>query len=234
MFNFRAFETLNPWYMAGGALVLPTDFAYQPYHAASAAAAQVNLINPGTNDAISPPVFPGKPLPGWGYSSGWTFDSVTQQRIISPFYWSPNIGDNGKYTIIVRFANVSLGRYDNHVVSEQTNPGSTHDMCIVPTDPTAGKWFTNGQDLGASQAGQVQTGVMAIADRKAYVNGVDTGLSIKAWTYLSASTNPVAIGWYNSGSSQPTMNGQILAVSAYARVLTGAQIAAISAAMLLI
>lgn len=64
------------WYLAGGS---PTPLAaYRPIGAASYAASKVNLVTPGTYDAVD-----GANVPSWSAARGWYSDDETVQRYLT-------------------------------------------------------------------------------------------------------------------------------------------------------
>lgn len=154
------------WWEAGSA---PTPLAvYQPKGAASQAVSYINLVNPGTCDAA-----PGD-APSWS-SAGWTMNGTSN-------YLTTGLiaaGDQS-WSILVRYANATpnngalIGNY-----RQGTNDASILLFLSSDTTMTAynGSGYPNGYVIGA---GIPTAGVLAVAGRQVYVDGVAEGGTIPA------------------------------------------------------
>lgn len=199
----------SPWWLAGGA---PTPVAaYQPIGAASLAASYVNLANPGTYNAA-----PGV-APTWAAATGWTFNGSTQ-------YLTAGIVLFGGWTVLLRFSSATLGTTANIFGA---SPDATNRFRFGPR--TAGIIYVFGAAV-ATVAPAITSGVIGMAGSQPYRNGVTDGAAMAAWT---GSGSIVAfIGAFNSaGSPSGYQAANVQALAIYSATLTGAQVAAVTAAM---
>jgi hypothetical protein len=191
--------------------------AYQPKGAASLAASYVNLVTPGTLDAI--PVVE----PGWSVDGGWLGTGTQWLRT------GIVIADNNQ-SIIVRFANHTLG--NNQSMAGQF-AGNTNQGTLFQTNLTADETFYNGGSVRV--ATQTVSGVRAIAGQKAYKDGQDLGITIPAYT--QANNGQHGILAYNLHTNTGAIAraapflGNILAIAFYNFILTPAEVTTVSAAM---
>ena len=197
------------WWEAGGATGIVA--AYQPKGAASLAASYTNLANPGTYNA-SPGV-----APTWAAATGWTFNGSTQ-------YLTAGIVLFGGWTVLLRFSSATLGTTANIFGA---SPDATNRFRFGPR--TAGIIYVFGAGV-ATVAPAITSGVIGMAGSQPYRNGVADGSALAAWT---GSGSIVAfIGAFNSaGTPSGYQAANVQALAIYSATLTGAQVAAVTAAM---
>lgn len=206
----------TPWYLAGGVLAANCKAAYQPIGAASLAASYVNLANPGTNDAA-----PGT-APSWASATGWTFNGTSQ-------YLTTGVTPSSvAWSMIVRFSNAPnsdladkymLGGYNSQAQAFVIVPGGNSSFSNK-------RLYYNAFRKEVSS--RVTSGVMAVAGQTAYLDGVAESGAITTGT---VTTRSVYIGAMNLGSPYGYFPVDIQALAIYDTTLTGAQVAAITAAM---
>lgn len=167
------------WWEAGGATGCVA--AYRAIGAASQAASYVNLNNPGTYNLTSM----GE---GWNAVNGWTFDGLGA-------YLKTGITPTAGWSAFIRYV-VSPAGYFCYLFGEYGSATSSLRLC-----PTGGPgvYFFNGEY--ANTGSDVNSGTLAIVGQKGYINGVDTGLSIPAW---SGAGEEIYLGGYNKSGSLTT------------------------------
>lgn len=149
--RMAASSSAVPWYLSGGA---PTPIAaWTLKGAASQAAGQVNLVNPGTFDLS------GGVTPTWSAASGLIFNGTTQ-------YLLTGITPVAGYVMVVRFA----GGVTGSVRCPLGGRGSSLTrLSVQPTSTTNVRFFQYGGS--ASKAGEVTAGVMGLTPTTGYLNG---------------------------------------------------------------
>lgn len=200
------------WYLAGGVAAANCVAAYQPKGAVSLAASYINLSNPGTYNAT-----PGT-APTFDAGIGWSFAT-------NKYLKTGIIPSSVNWSILIRISNATAG----NVVGSLSNPGTLRSLQILPYVSNQVQ-YGNGGNLLLSVAPGVSSGVLGIAGKQAYRNGVSDG-TISAGTGLS--TCDLYIGTLNVNNAAYVVYyfGNVQAVSIYNVALTASQVAAISAAM---
>lgn len=192
-----------PWYLSGGVAPAACIAVYKPVGAASYAASKVNLINPGTYNAVD-----GTAYPTWDATNGWTFVSANSQYLDTTIVPATNI-----YSIGVRFSASSNTHLCSAYTAASRNIQITRDSFNYP----------NGQ------TGSLASGVKFLTPVDGYHNGAALGLSFTGWT--STNTRSFFVGARNIGTPDGYLQGTIKALVIYNTTLTPAQVLAISTAM---
>lgn len=198
------------WWQAGG--TTGAVAAYLAKGAASYAASKVNLVSPGTYDLTD-----GATFPGWDATNGWKKTVSTQHLrtgiIVSDLTW----------TVLVRVENCT-------VAAAPCYASGTVDYYAVPVISTANAYYRYGASRDLNDIGGATTaGVLAIAGKSVYKNGVLRG-TIPAGGTLSA-VEIYICNANNAGSPIGGTNLNVQAVAIYDNILSAAQVAAVSAAM---
>jgi hypothetical protein len=194
-----------PWYLVGGA-PLPVA-AYQPKGAASLSASYVNLANPGINDAT---VATG--TPNWSVALGWIGNNFALSTGYTPI--------NTDITIIIRYANSGGGA--------RAFVGTVSGISTYIYANVSGQIRYNNQGNVFVTPGLV-TGVLAIAGKNGYRNGVFDGTISAGNAVGTGALWMMAIN--NSGVILQPETGNLIAIAIYSTALTSPQVAAVSAAM---
>jgi hypothetical protein len=203
---------ISAWYRAGGA-PLPVA-VYQPKGAADLATSYVNLVTPGTNNATT------AAAPTFAAATGWAFGG---EAVGGAIITAPVVIAN-EWTVIVR-GNITGGGGGN--LGRLAEAVATWFM--VPSYNGVEHRYKNGGATDLAVAGAL-TGAqtMAIANTKAYLNGVEEGnIAVAAFV-----TTALSIG--NRADRTRTLAGNIYAVAIYNTTLTAAQVLAVSSAMALL
>jgi hypothetical protein len=187
--------------------------AYQAKGAASLAASYVNLANPGTNDAA-----PGS-APTFDTSYGWDFNGSSN-------YLTTGIIPTVSYSALVRFSDGGTG--DEYLLGT-FNASDSKIFGLRPTNPGAARNHFNAGDLFVS-GGRITSGVMGLAGKTGYLNGVSCGTigaGTSTWDagiYIGARNNDgFAVGGYCSAKIQ--------AIAIYSTTLDATQVGEITANM---
>jgi hypothetical protein len=145
----------NAWWATGG-IGASCVGAYRGLGAASYAASLINLANPGTNDLIDT-----GHVPGWAAATGW-------------------VGASGKY-LATGISGVGQG----WTMIARIGDGADVGTSLVMGNVAAGKYFgmlnTNGTQHSICNAlvntvgARVLTGVLAVAGRNTFLDGVADG-----------------------------------------------------------
>lgn len=202
------------WWLAGGIAAGDCWEAHQPKGAASYALSLLNLNDPGTHDAID------SYSPGWNATDGWQFGS--NAYLDTTFVPT----SDQIQTAIIQFTNNS-GNSGSRMFGSIESAGT---FMIQPSGGGGG-WVAYGNG-GWNAVGPVlaSSGNVAIAGSNAYRDGaLDTG-GIGGWSGTPSLT--VWIGNMNDGAhnwySHPYY---CVAFALYTKILSGAQVAAVRAAM---
>lgn len=144
------------WWEAGSA---PTPVAvYQPKGAASLAASYVNLANPGTYNAA-----PGV-APTFDAATGWTFNGSTQ-------YLTTGITPgSATWSALCRFSGGTTTGYK--IVFGTRYTGATSQLFEIFQQGDGVSYYANG---GFVSTARVVAGVLSLAGKSAYKNGVADG-----------------------------------------------------------
>lgn len=197
----------TPWWQAGGALGCLE--AHQARGAASLAASYVNLVAPGTHDAL--PIV----APTWNAGSGWIFNGTTQ-------YLVTDIVPLATYSMLVQFSSATL---DNTHLCGETDAEVTFFL-IIPRFADGNHYFGNGGLTPLS--GKLSGGNLAVIGSKGYRDGVFEG-DIAAG---SVPAFPIYLGCRNRGGAPfDFFTGDVQAYALYDRVLTATQVLEVAAAM---
>jgi len=193
------------WWEAGGASGCLA--AYQPKGAADYASSKVNLANPGTYDAYE------GIAPAWAADRGWIFDgTMCLLTGIMPAL---------TYTIIARFANVNPPA-NNYILAAYDNVNA---MAINEGNYGKRMWWRGSTMFWNGSS--VASGVQALANRDAYMDGVFIDTLADAG---SAPTTQLVLGAFHDGA-WGGMEGDILAAAIYDHGLTSGKILAVTTAV---
>jgi hypothetical protein len=199
------------WWLSGGISAGDAAVVYQPQFADDLADSYVNLANPGTYNA-SPGI-----APAWT-SAGWTFDGTTQ-------YLGTGFVLETNHSMIVAFRDVS--NLDGVLVGRADNAGKY--FMLVPRFDSVTSRFWNGAWPALTSTPALLNGTMAMAGVTGYKNGLSVGtLAPYAGSFLYT----MLIGAVNISSVAQRIAATISAVGVYSRVLSDAEVLAVSNAML--
>ena len=198
-----------PWYLSSGIAKVNCLAAYQAKGAASLAASYVNLVNPGTNDLIT--VSP----PTWDISDGLIFDGINQ-------YCDTQIVFGAVWSFAIRFTNAAVSGVP---IMGGMTLAAADSLLIWPNHNASTTYFDYGNELNVGAG--VASGIIIVANTKAYINGVDTGLALAGTSTNVAST--VMIGTGDNYPGFVAVYAQALAI--YNIGLTPTQVAALNSAM---
>ena len=208
----------TPWYLQGGITKANCLISYQPKGAASAAAALVNLANPGTYDASN-----GTAYPAWDTGVGWTFVAASTQFL--------NIG-GGTGPILSADLSVLI-RLDPDGSGDRYALGATGNTTCLGVLISAGNkpdYYAGGGRILVATTSVTADKVIgftytAAGAAIAYLNGVSDGTGTNNQT-ISADTD--AVGRRNT----VYFEGIIVALAVYDTVLTPTQVGLVTTAML--
>jgi len=202
---------VTPWWSVDGATCVR---AYQAKGAASYAASLVNLANPGTGDATT------TAAPSWDAVNGWKGDGIS--KYLNSNY-TPN---NQAHTYIIKFSSHPLGIYA--VMGYEGASGNA--MYIIPrrTITTDRTTCYHGNGLSVADGG-TETGILAVAQKEFYKDGSNIGTIGAGAGYPGG--NILILSNSNAGTPFQFSSAYVQAVAIYSTVLTGPQIAALTAAM---
>lgn len=205
------------WSRAGGA---PAPVAaYQPKGAASLAASYVNLVTPGTYNAA-----PGT-APTWDATGGWTFLRTSSQYLLTGI--TP--AASRTYSMVVRYSDANLAV--NMVLAGAELNGGAFPAFYTRISGVA-NIFVYANGATANGSAEAAAGVVGVGGTKAYLNGVDEGVTIGA---VAGSIPEIYIGARDfSGVADMFASAKIQALAIYNVTLTASQVAAVSAAMALL
>lgn len=194
------------WYVAGQTCVA----AYQPIGAPSLAASYVNLANPGTYDAAEHIA-----RPGFSAEIGWIFTEAAQilDSGIQP-------GNNQLWSAIIRFT-------DSVAQSPIGFSGTGESAFGINTNTNGRHYYLNG--LAANVSGAVLNGVMCVAGRQGFLDGIIDGGLISANTPNFLYT--IALGGRFWNGDRDGGNVKIQAVAIYSTTLSASDVAALTARM---
>lgn len=206
MLLFSAKEEI-PWYLTGGVPSANCIGAWQPSTALTLASSYVNLITPGTHDLIA-----GSTAPT--LDGGWVANGAA--------YLVSDITELATWTTIIKYSGIDTGDFKAPYGAIKADWSAVRMVYNVPS----GHAFRNGS-IAADNAVSLTTGIVAIANDKTYINGVED-LTVGG---LANTNLPFYILCGNSETT-PTFTmtqGKILAFATYNITLTQAQIQAIGA-----
>jgi len=198
---------------------LATLVAYQPKGAASLAASYTNRANPGTFDAIAT-----LSLPTWDAVNGWTFDGLTQ-------YLDSGLAGANTYSMIVRYS----GTIPSTSAVAGLTIGIQVRLNIYPKYTNNNTYLRAGGSSTTVAPAGFATGNFAVTPAQGYWNGAIFGAALGD-AYVGATAALIALGAHRTilGAAPAPGNywpGSIQALAVYNATLTGAQVAAVYAAM---
>ena len=198
------------WYLSDGISSADCITAFQPIGAASATAALVNLNNPGTHNATV------SVAPGWT-TSGWSFNGSNQ-------YVDTSVVPAANMTVIVRcdaFSGTAtlVGHYLAAAARlEISGDGGSSYYC----------------NAGSVQVGPLTvTGVYAVSGTQGYRNGAADGAATGT-AFSGTATQTLLIGARrreDTSGIDSYGDQTIQAVAIYSRILSAAEVQAVSTAM---
>ena len=193
-----------PWYLATGVAAANCVAAYQPKGAADLATSFKNLVNAATHLLAS-----GDDAPTLD-ADGWLCDSVNARYLLSDI-----VVDTGNWSGIVRFS-------DAAAFSELFGSNQANHQFLVKVHAR----YQNGV-TAKTVTPAMTAGVLAIAGRNGYRDGVLDATNLAAWS--GTNTAPIYIGAIANGTF--ILTGHISAIAFYDVTLTADQVLAISTAM---
>jgi hypothetical protein len=206
----------SPWYLSGGITKSSCVASYKAKGATNLVTSLINLVSPGDFNLVS------DTLPTWNSTDGWIFngdDGTYLDTGIIPV----TVGQ--VWSMLARFSNAKLETSTSQVVGKPSE-GGIGRFYIAPNRTTYGVLYANG-DMESKTPGMTN-GVLAIAGNKGYRNG---NLDATIATADGTSTLPIKIG-YVDWDDWPGYTGNVQAVAIYNTILSGAQILAVSNAMI--
>ena len=204
-----ALATGGNWWEASGATAV---VAYQAKGAGSYAASLVNLANPGTHDLIE-----GN-APDWDAATGWRFIPANGDYLTS-------CNHNLAPYFVVRYAGAAAA--DRDVVGCRLQP----NLVGIRPNFASYSWAANGSisvyDNVYRWNPATTTGVVAMQDKKVWVNGT---LKLTFANSMVPVSKAMRIGGTNGDYRVTVFDGYILAYAGYTTI-TEDQMLAVSAAM---
>lgn len=194
------------WWEAGGASGAVA--VYQPKGAASLAASYVNLANPGTYDAA-----PGT-APTHAAATGWTFAAASSQWLTTGY----TVSAESTTTALIRFSDLGAQVGENPQTLFASSTFSMHPRWWGSVRYVCGS-------VGGTSAGEITSGVFAIAPSGLYQNG---SVRVSFTASNAAANNVLTVGKDAFGRY---LTANVLAFAVYEAALSAAIISAISAAM---
>ena len=209
--GMAAMEQVTPWYLNGGVAKANCIGAWLPATASTLAASYVNLVTPGTHNLTA-----GSTAPT--LNGGWVADGAA--------YLVSDITELATWTTIIKFS----GMIDDANTRTLWGTYKTAGTIIrsAYNNVSAGHTYRNGT-AALGPATPLSSGVVAIANDTAYLNGVSDG-TIPDLADVGLPFYVLAIN--NDGAAFGILQaGKILAMATYDVTLTQAQIQAIGAAL---
>jgi len=198
------------WWNANGASGVAA--AYQSIGASSLANSYINKANPGTADANV------GIAPTWDTTSGWIFNGSSQ-------YLSTGIIPTTATTAIVRFSSAGAGQI---LATTDSATWNRFVLLAIDTPNGWGPFYASGNQGWGGYSG-VTSGVLAIAGRKGYFNGVE---QVTLADYTTSATQGINIGRGGTGTVSPQYYaGNVQAVAIYNETLTQEQVQGVTTAM---
>jgi lysophospholipase L1-like esterase len=200
--------TTKPWYLTGGAI---PNVAYRSIKAATLADSYKNFANPGTKDASD------GVAPAWSTKAGWVFDGASS-------YLKTGCIPGAGHAMIMRFLNRDL------VIAK-----------YMGCNNGAGKYFAFGADSspakfsyyygtnGKNGSNLAESGVIAIAGGRGYLNGIADADANGDWS--GTSDKEIYLGAYNNNGALAFPQRIRITHFAEYNSLTPAQVLAITNAM---
>lgn len=163
---FGGVPSSGVWYLAGGVDPAICAFAYQPKGAADLATSYVNLVTPGTNNAV---VVPTLNAPDFATADGWKFNG-TDMMLRSSAVVQIQYG-----FFIIRLSNLPAS---NSYQAGYTQ--SNYDQFFLNIDNTSTNKtrYRVGGTSAAAKAPGATSGVFGFGSSDAYRNGIDEGLTL--------------------------------------------------------
>jgi hypothetical protein len=198
------------WWNANGASGITA--AYQSIGASSLANSYINKANPGTADANV------GIAPTWDTSSGWIFNGSSQ-------YLTTGIIPTTATTAIVRFSSAGAGQI---LATTDSATWNRFVLLAINTPNGWGPFYASGNQAWGGYSG-VTSGVLAIAGRKGYFNGVE---QVTLADFTTNATQGINIGRGGTGTVSPQYYaGNVQAVAIYNETLTQEQVQGVTTAM---
>jgi hypothetical protein len=218
----RAASTATPWYLSGGVAASNCVAAYAAKGAASQAASYDNLTGNASYDLVA------STDPAWNTATGWTFSaSEVLKTGITPTH-------DQTWSMIVKYAGASTSKNMCVAGSYSIGAGRFHVFSSA-LNFSYKRLLGNGNDSAYAYFGAAaSSGVTCLAGTTAYHNGSSEG-TITTGSAGSGVVN-IAIGARQTsnagaGTFDNKFDGVITSIAIYSATLTGAQVAAIGAAM---
>ena len=205
------------WEVAGQTCVV----AYQPKGAADYAASLVNLANPGTYNATA------GSAPSWASGTGWTFNGSSHYLICS---WVPA---NNNITSLIYYNYTGTGDDQTLFGFYKSGAPTGAIQLAIRNHSPIGMISYNGAvyPTGTTVNSPVLTsGVYGFANKQPYRNGSPESTTINAASSSGFLTPYIGAADVDS-SPAGYLPGSIYAIVFYSTVLSGAEVATVSAAM---
>ena len=194
------------WWLSGGISAANCIAAYQPKGAASYAASKINLANPGTYDLQE------YNSPSWDSTNGWGVGG-------SSGYFDTGITPASTWSVAVRYSNETNNSAWLFGLYEDANTA-------YGIRPYEGVSYFSGPKT--TVAPELSSGVLIMANRNGYRNGILDTASISAM--VGEPTISVYLLRRNYSNTAP-MTGYIQAFAIYNTTITAPQASALSTAM---
>ncbi len=203
------------WYLVNGLNRSNCKGAYAPRGADNIADSYINLSNPLT--------YVMKPVgnaPGWNAINGWIFTNG-QWLSTSPM---PLVPPNTQiWSAVVKYTNAA----DNDGwVMGLDNASGNRKLGLIPKLLSGGgrypAFMNGGQAFDDLSSPGTSSCILGFAGNKCYVNGIDFGLNIAAWSGANSYSPYIGGCNYVSISTQP-FTGEVQAAAFYDVILTPSQ-----------
>ena len=197
------------WALSGGIPLVNCRGAYKSKGAANLAASYDNLTGNAAYDLAT------TSAPTWDIANGWKLDGISQfldTQIVFGAVWS----------FAIRFTNAAVSGVP---IMGGMTLAAADSILIWPNHNASTTYFDYGNELNVGAG--VASGIIIVANTKAYINGVDTGLAL-----AGTSTNVASTVMIGTGDNYPGFVAvYIQALAIYNIGLTPTQVAALNSAM---
>jgi hypothetical protein len=201
-----------PWYLSGAIPKSNCIAAYAPKGAASYAASKVNLVTPGTHDAVD-----GAAYPTWNATDGWIGNGTTQ-------YLTTDITPDGDYSVVVML-NTATPQAGNILGAVTTLPSTNRFSLQYGAGPGYAIVYSKGTTQ-VTVAPSCPSGVLAISELNAYRMGCLDSAIGGAW---GVPLLPIYIFCRNLNSAANGFwAGNIQYLAIYNTALTSSQLSSIT------
>jgi hypothetical protein len=222
-FGFRLKRKRRPanpdtdlWYLTTGVLASDVICAYQPKTALSLANSYVNLVTPGTGDAVA------TVAPTWNSTDGWIFNGSTQ------YLDTGTITINQNLTVLVRYSGANPIAYPTNGLFGYYVTNNMFQVSFGDDGKGAPFIFGRVGDVYAGGAAIPTSGVIGLTKDGNYIDGSFTRALFSVPTPFTLS-HEMGVG---AATTETTpiyyLVGNIQAIAFYNKTLTAPQIAQIT------